>query len=36
MTWSGSVAWRIPRKNPTARMERKLIMYLPYLLRAIT
>jgi hypothetical protein len=21
------VAWRIPRKNPTARMERKLIMY---------
>lgn len=25
---SGSVAWRIPRENPTARMERKLIMYL--------
>jgi hypothetical protein len=25
MTWSGSVAWRIPRKNPTAIMEKKLI-----------
>jgi hypothetical protein len=27
MTSSESVAWRIPRENPTARMERKLIMY---------
>ena len=25
-TWSGSVAWRIPRKNPTAIIDRKLIM----------
>jgi hypothetical protein len=33
MTWSGSVAWRIPWKNPTARMERKLTMYLSGLLR---
>src|ERR1700682_2655300 len=27
ITWSGSVAWRIPRKNPTARMESKVTMY---------
>jgi hypothetical protein len=26
MTWSGSVAWRMPRKNPTARMDRKGII----------
>src|SRR5579864_7042032 len=26
ITWSGSVAWRMPRKNPTATIERKLIM----------
>src|SRR5579871_114926 len=26
ITWSGSVAWRIPRKNPTAIIEKKLPM----------
>ena len=25
ITWSGSVAWRMPRKNPRAMMERKAI-----------
>ena len=28
ITWSGSVAWRMPRKNPMAIMERKLIILL--------
>src|SRR5712691_10081694 len=27
ITWSGSVAWRIPRKKPTARTERNSIMH---------
>src|SRR5215467_11071600 len=27
ITWSGSVACRMPRKNPMAMMERKLIIY---------
>ena len=27
MTWSGSVACRIPRKNPSAMMEKKLTIY---------
>ena len=26
MTWSGSVAWRIPKKKPSAMMESKLII----------
>src|SRR6266404_1658922 len=26
MTWSGSVAWRIPRKKPIARMANPLVM----------
>src|SRR2546425_2077539 len=26
MTWSGSVAWRIPRKKPSAMMESKVII----------
>ena len=27
MTWSGSVAWRIPRKKPRAMMEKKVTIY---------
>src|SRR5436309_7780127 len=27
MTWSGSVAWRIPRKKPRAMMENKVTIY---------
>src|ERR1700756_5421873 len=26
MTWSGSVAWRMPRKKPIARMANPLVM----------
>ena len=26
MTWSGSVAWRMPRKNPRAMMEMRVII----------
>src|SRR6267154_2222804 len=27
MTWSGSVAWRMPRKNPRAMMDSKVPIY---------